>query len=465
MNIKRVLAIIPIFALFLSGCNNAKDTVPTNLTADENEVQLIVNSERDLNDIITLRFEPKNITNRKVTWSSEENEVFTLDGSTIKAKKIGSASVTATSVANNKLSDSVIIKVYDPNVITHKVSINENSSYSISGLQSEYAVGSEVKFTININDSNKSIDQVKANDDILKSNDGKSYQFIMPDKDVTIDVSLKDIKKATSVSFEHNDIELDVGEDVSIVAKVEPMDTTDIAVWSIVEGQEFISLETNNNTASVHALKKGNAKIKVLYNENVSAECNITIREKISIPQATIKYDIKYDLGTRKTAKLIETTDDLLNAFVLVGENKPIINSISQMEYIYGGGNGGRSETAWYTGDMLKFGTTSVNGSLTLELNEEVKQIKITGYVNDKNSKIQVGNSTSTDWLGETLDNKTTLTTCTEMNEITKDIVEGKQTSTISIDFASTKTLKIATTNKRPLYITSIEFVTSSTNN
>lgn len=464
MNLRRILSVLPIFTLFLGGCNNVNDVLPTSLIADAEETQLIINTERDLNDIITLRFEPKNTANKQVTWSSEENDIFTLEGSIIKAKKIGRAFVTATSVANDKLSTNINIKVYDPNVITHRVSVNENSSYFISGLQSEYAVGSEVVFTININDLNKEINQVKANDEILESNDGKKYKFIMPDNDVIIDVTLKDLKKATNVIFEQNNIELFVGEDINVVAKVEPSDTTDKASWSVVEGQEFISMTDKGNTASVHAVKKGNAKIKVLYNDNVSAECNIIINEKSIVSTALAKYDIKYDLGTRKTAKLIDSNEELLKAFVLSGDNQ-IINSISQMEYIYGGGNGGRGETVWYTGDMLKFGTTSVNGSLTLDLNVEVNQIKITGYVSDKNCKVQVGDSSSTDWESETTDNKTTLATCTEMNETTKDIVEGKQTSTIVIDFDNTKSLKIATTNKKPLYITSIEFVALTSSN
>lgn len=464
MNLRRILSILPIFTLFLNGCNNVNDVLPTSLIADAEETQLIINTERDLNDIITLRFEPKNTTNKQVTWSSEENDIFTLEGSIIKAKKIGRAIVTATSVANDKLSTNINIKVYDPNVITHRVSVNENSNYFISGLQSEYAVGSEVIFTVNINDSNKEIDEVKANDEVLESNDGKKYKFIMPDNDVIIDVTLKDLKKATNVIFEQNNIELFVGEDANIVAKVEPSDTTDKASWSVVEGQEFINMTDKGNTASVHAVKKGNAKIKVLYNDNVSAECNIIINEKSIVSTALAKYDIKYDLGTRKTAKLIDSNEELLKAFVLSGDNQ-IINSISQMEYIYGGGNGGRGETAWFTGDMLKFGTTSVNGSLTFDLNVEVNQIKITGYVSDKNCKVQVGDSSSTDWTSETTDNKTTLVTCTEMTEITKDIVESKQTSTMVIDFTKTKSLKIATTNKKPLYITSIEFVALTSSN
>ena len=171
------------------------------------------------------------------------------------------------------------------------------------------------------------------------------------------------------------------------------------------------------------------------------------------------KYNVKYDLGTRKTAKQITTSEDLIKVFELDGTGINLISSIDQFEYIYGGGNGGRSETAWYTGDMLKFGTTSYNGSVTLKLSEKVNRIVITGYVSDNAAKIQVGDSLSTDWTTEANDNKTTTTVLSSMNEASKDIIDGKQTTTVIIDFESTDSLKISTLNKKPIYITSIEFI------
>lgn len=459
MKLKKLLSILPIFALFLGACSE-KTVAPTKLGVASNEVKLIVNSERDLNDIVTLRFEPKNTSNKSVTWSSEPNDIFTLTGSTIKANKIGSATVTATSVENSSLYVDVTIKVYDPNSKIHAVSVNESDEFAISGLESEYEEGNEVVFTINVNDSNKTIDEVKVNNDVLIASSGTTYKFYMPNTDVNITVTLKEkeYKKATSVILNPSTLELSVGEDASIMANVTPNDTTDVASWSVIEGEDCISIEPNGNIVNVHAIKEGTTKVKVSYNENVSAECLVTIKEKTNPTQTLAKYNIKYDLGTRKTSKLIETNEQLFETFELDGENG-IITSISQMDYIYGGGYGGSGETNWYTGNMLKFGTTSVNGSLTFALNAEVNRIKITGYVSSSSSKIQVGDSDSSDWTDENNDNKTALFTCSDMNEATKDVVENNQTSTITIDFANTKNLKIATTNKKPLYITSIEFI------
>lgn len=190
---------------------------------------------------------------------------------------------------------------------------------------------------------------------------------------------------------------------------------------------------------------------------------DVSLKDKpVDIPtnEGTVAvYNIKYDLGTRKTAKLIESVDDLLNTFEFSGQGSDIINGIDEMEYIYGGGHGGSGDNKWYIGDLLKFGTQSVNGYLSFSLNCEVNAIKITGYVNDTSCNIQVGNATSLEWSGQGVDGMTTTVSCSEMNETTKEVVEGHQTSSIIVDFETTTSLKIAVTNKKPLYISSIEFI------
>lgn len=197
--------------------------------------------------------------------------------------------------------------------------------------------------------------------------------------------------------------------------------------------------------------------------EEVTIDVTLKEKEIVTPPEGEnsgTKYNVKYDLGTRKTAKLLESTDDLLNALMFSGTGASLIASISQMEYIYGGGNGGSGDGKWYAGDMLKFGTTSVNGSMTIELHQKVKGIIIQGYTTNNASIMQVGDSLSLDWVdGEANDNKTAKVTLSEMILTSKEAIEGKQTSSIEISFASTKTVKIASTNKKPFYITSIEFI------
>ena len=149
-----------------------------------------------------------------------------------------------------------------------------------------------------------------------------------------------------------------------------------------------------------------------------------------------------------------------------IQKQENIISSVSNVTNVYGGGRGGSGDNIWYSGDMLKLGTTSVTGSITLELDKNVTGVIITGYVTNANCIIRVGDSTSTIWTGEGDDGKTTSITAKddyEMNVITKDIVEAEATSTIQIDFESTNSVTISTEKNGSkyyvLYITSIEFI------
>jgi hypothetical protein len=129
------------------------------------------------------------------------------------------------------------------------------------------------------------------------------------------------------------------------------------------------------------------------------------------------------------------------------------------MEYIYGGGNGVSGDNKWYVGDLLKFGTQCISGYLSFNLACEVNAVKITGYVQNKACNIQVGNTTSLEWSGQGVDGMTTSVTCSDMVVTTKEVVEAHQTTSITIDFETTTSLKIAVTNNKPLYISSIEFI------
>ena len=56
---------------------------------------------------------------------------------------------------------------------------------------------------------------------------------------------------------------------------------------------------------------------------------------------------------------------------------------------------------------MIKIGTGSNNGSITIDLNVRVSGVRITGYVHDSKCAIRVGDSDSTDWTDAQGDNKT----------------------------------------------------------
>ena len=283
----------------------------------------------------------------------------------------------------------------------------------------------------------------------------------MPENDVYLTVSLKEIEKkiATSVTLPST-LKLTLGkEDKTLSATVVPSDTTDIPTWSIVDGQDVISIQTNGNTASVHALKVGIATVKVTYNSNVSDECEVTVKEESTNPGLDgVVYEFKEDLGTGKRSKNITDASVLKEIFDTASGTTNIISSVSSLENVYGAGYGGSGENAWYLGNCLKLGTTSVNGTFALELDSEVNYVIITGYVYASTCNIQVGDSSSSEWTTGIEDGKTTTITASDMEVVNKTAIDSLEMSSITIYFEGTDSIKIAITNKKPLFITSIEF-------
>lgn len=202
--------------------------------------------------------------------------------------------------------------------------------------------------------------------------------------------------------------------------------------------------------------------------ENV--EIVITLKDKdVVVPPVEATKDYYYDIVYQlpgKTAVSFSDPSQAYNVLQFNGKKNNIITSVSNITNVYGGGRGGSGDNIWYAGDMLKLGTTSVTGSITLELSQNVTGIIITGYVTNNGCNIRIGDSGSTVWSGNGDDGKTTLVTAKDeyfMNVAGKDTVEANATSTIQINFESTNSVTISTEKNGSkyyvLYITSIEFI------
>lgn len=196
----------------------------------------------------------------------------------------------------------------------------------------------------------------------------------------------------------------------------------------------------------------------------------ITLKDKsVVLPPVEATKDYYYDIVYQLPGKQAVKFNDAAEAYNVIqfnGTQENIIVSVSGINNVYGGGRGGSGDNTWYAGDMLKIGTTSVTGSITIELSENVTGVIITGYVTNNNCNIRVGDSSSTVWSGDGDDGKTTLVTAKDdyfMNVAGKDTVDAESTSTIQINFESTSSITISTEKNGSkyyvLYITSIEFI------
>lgn len=270
-----------------------------------------------------------------------------------------------------------------------------------------------------------------------------------------MEAALASFTPGAHVTLDPVKLSLTVGESAVVTAAVVSNDEVGAAVWSVTQGADCIEIAPNGNTVTVNAVAKGVATIKVSYGAELTAECAVTVKEPRDPSSET---SVKYTLSGTITAQ-IKTVENALAAFKLVGDGDGIIESVSAIDGIYGGGSGGSGDNRWSSTDMLKLGTTSIAGSITLELSAAVSRIIITGYVHNAKCEIRVGDSASTDWTDAVDDGKTTSHVCSDMTVASKDAVEAGEVSTVTIDFASASGITIAVGAKYPLYITAIEFV------
>lgn len=449
MKVNKIVPTLILITGLLSSCNSGKDIKPTSLEVIEDNINLIINSERDLNDIVTIKYNHEYVLSGNVTFESDESDIFTLNGSIIKANKLGSGLIKVTSNINSSLSDEFTATVYNPTKESYKVNYNNSNEYRISGLEQAYYVDDIVSFGVEVTNSEKIIDKVTMNDIELSLNEDNKYSFKMPSTDAFIIVTLKDKPVPHKVNYIQSD-------DYTLTGLKE----------SYIEGEEVnFSVEVNKsinkvvdqitmNGSLLTAIKKNQYSFMM---PDIEVNLVITLKDKpISQDQDFGKYNIECKSGGK-----LNTPEEILETFKFdtsSGE-QGIIESISDNNNITAGGNGGSGTNRWKLANLLKFGLTkSYDGFITLNLSEEVNRITIYGYVHNAKVKLQVGDASSSDWQTSNSNNETTTVVCSDMTVASKATIEAGEVSSLVIDFAPTSSLKIAAIDKGQLFLTGISF-------
>ena len=431
----------------------------------------------DLNTTITLN-PTLSSSDAGFTFNSSDTSVATVsDAGVVKGVGYGNTTITVMSKENSEISFTIEVNVCNHGNESNPISIKETLEIANSVCKSTGDVTSSIitakgkvksvsNGEITLVDLTDSSSEIKVanyttlsgvatptqNDEIvLKGLIKSSSNKLSFDKigDKTVDI----IKNTRGQSI------ITLGRHDNVTVKVGGNEFT--SNMSIKNGEIFtFSVELDDG----YQLDKVTVNKNILTGENgtysfeVSGDAEIVVHAYDPSNPAVkyAKYDIKYDLGTRVTAKEITAAADIFNTFTLDGEGEGMLESVTDNNKVYGGANGGSGDNKWYTEDILKFGTQSVTGGFTLNLNTDINRVKITGYVQSTKCKINIGDANDS--------TKIKNVSCSTMNVTTKDVVEAGNTSTIIIDFESTRNLRIETSVAAPLYITSIEFIVNDGN-
>ena len=448
---KKKLFLISVATLALGGCasnNNPQDepqdVLPTSISVSPNILDLKASESKDLNDLLTFAFEPENTTNKNVVFAAE-SPYFAISNSTITTFEYsGTGTLQVSSAANSNVFTDVTINVTkdEPVEVKYKVTYNSSVSFSIGGLKEDgYLENEEVSFNVQIHDSEKEIDNVIADETTLKPVNGL-YSFAMPGHDVSIIVALKNKEvippepAAYAVSYLES-------EDYVVLGLKEKYQKDEEVKFAIDIANDQKQLDSVK--AGVAALTEENGFYSFHMPEHdVFLEISLKDKEAMPPQASSSQYDVVFDMGTRKTSYAFKEGEEnaIKDCFKARSDSSNMISSVLSFSYVYGGGYGGRGGSAWLTGDILKMGTTSVNGSLTLELTKPINKVEITGMASAATAKVEINGIE---------------VACSDMAVAEKETVDNNSYTSLEVEVEDSTSLTIATTNKKVLYIKSMK--------
>ena len=256
---------------------------------------------------------PENATNKAVTWSSNDNNVATVENGSVRGKSAGSAVITVTTVDGSfEAKCTVTVKNNVPEVINVTgVNLDETSI--------ELEVGDAQALTATVspdNATNKSVTWSSNNTSVATVNDGFvsaqssgtakiTVTTVDGNKTATCNVTVKEKAAAvTSVKLDQSSIELEVGKTQTLKATVSPDNATNKNV-------SWTSSKTTVATVSggvVTAKAVGTTTITVKTEDgNKTATCSVTVKAATVAVTGVSLNNTSLDLTEGETSNLVAT--------------------------------------------------------------------------------------------------------------------------------------------------------------
>lgn len=126
----------------------------------------------------------------------------------------------------------------------YEVTVNAPTGVTVSGISSEgYASGDTVSFTVTVTDSSKVLDAVKKDGVALTPKSGNTYEFVMGEANVTIEVTLK--TAAATLTVDKSEVTLsEIGQTATVNATY--TNGTGTLTWSATD-EDSISLDVSED--------------------------------------------------------------------------------------------------------------------------------------------------------------------------------------------------------------------------
>ena len=239
---------------------------------------------------------------------------------------------------------------------------------------------------------------------------------------------------ATDLYFNTAAFELEQGNSKAVVAKPLPYGATATINYAVSPADQGVTYENGAVVATAGALADDYTLTASVQGSEVTKNLSFTI----VVPLTSVgKFNIVCAKGS-------ETTDGATIAGWFSRQTGTLnVTGASGASKVYPGANGGNGDTAWSTGNMLKIGSSSAAGQVTITVSSAVKKIVIKGYA-WKNTLVVTMNGVTSDTLKGNLANKAN--------------VEAENVGTSEFVLASASTSIAISTNNTSVCITEIEF-------
>ena len=284
--------------------NVKKSTKPikievNSISLDKTNLSIIKGKNEKLN----VEFYPENATNKKVTWSSSNSNVVSVDSNgNITAKKVGVATITVTSVDGNKkaICDVSVtenkIDVTNLTLDKTKVTLEKGSS---TKLNAKITPKDATDVSLTWTSSNNNIVSVN-NGNITAKNIGTAIITVTSNngKKATSEVTVTDVK-ISKIALSKSDTQVLRGENFKVDVTITPSTVIDKSVTWTSSNTKVATVDNNGN---VKALDYGSSTIKATTKDgtNKSAKFIITVVPYKKLITLTGKNYTPYyrDIGT-----------------------------------------------------------------------------------------------------------------------------------------------------------------------
>ena len=379
-------------------------------------------------------FTPSNATNKKITWSSSNPSVATIDqNGVVTAVKAGNATITVTTDDGHKTATCA--------VSVHNVQV---SSVTVSPTTLELPKGETANLIATVlpeNATDKSITWSSSDASVATVNSsGKvtaveagtatiTVKSVDGEKTATCEITV--IIPVSSLSINPQTLELTEGESADLTATVLPENATD----------KTVSWNTDNNNVVVvskggriTAVRPGTAKITASTNNGLSATCQVTVKAK-EIPVSSVSVSpatLQMTEGDTETLSATVRPNNATDKSVTWTSSNPNVATVDNNGTVHAAGPGTATITVT---------TTDGEKTATCAVTVNAATVAVTGVsLNESSLTLEVGNTanlTATVIPSEATDKSVTWSTsnpniATVENGVVTAIAEGEATITVT---------------------------------